>query len=386
MFAYCQNDPVRYIDSGGTFICTITGAIIGGIIGAINAAIEGDDIGAGAAIGAATGALAGFAADAAIATGGVGAVVLAAAGGAAAGVTNYVANEYVNGRKPQLENIVLEGTVGAVSNLITFGVGGGTLVKTGGKLLTKMANNFVSTIMKGTTKTVAGKVVYKTAKTVAKHICQNSMMELAMTAATSGGAWLNSKAWGGVVGVKAKVRIISDLTLFVMLLVLLILMTADLGWLIWVVGNISGSRIQIILSQIVLIVLLLMVYIAVISAMPRAMCVLTLSDKNISLTIPFKKRQTLPYTKFSYVQHGYYLHVVKPVHFIVFSQYRISNRELSQINLFENSQNAFKVRYTKRMHRRLCSVLPNHLRIMMDASLRGAGCCNSAARLRQLHL
>ena len=199
MFAYCQNNPARYIDPQGTFICTIIGALVGGVIGAINAAIEGDDVWAGMVIGAGTGALAGAAADVAIATGGVGAVVIAAAGGAVASGTNYVATEIVNDRPINGGKLAVEMTIGAVANVLTFGVGGGSLEKAGGKLISNIVNNFTNTVMKNATKQVAGKTVLKTAKTVIKHVTKNVLSEIADTTIISGGAWVNSKVWGAMV-------------------------------------------------------------------------------------------------------------------------------------------------------------------------------------------
>ncbi len=196
MFAYCQNNPIKYIDTKGTFICAITGAIIGGIIGAINAAIEHDNVWAGAGIGAATGAMAGLAADAGIATGGVGGIAIAVAGGAISSGLSYAGNEWANDRDPKVENIVLEATVGAAANLLTFGSGGGTLAKRGGKLFLNMADDFTQTIMKNTTKVVAGQTISRTADTVRTQIVKNFLTATAETAVISGGAWLNSKKWG----------------------------------------------------------------------------------------------------------------------------------------------------------------------------------------------
>ena len=56
-----------------------------------------------------------------------------------------------------------------------------------------MLNDFTSALMKGTTKTVAGKVVYKTGATVAKHIVKNAGSATAETAVISFGAWLIGK-------------------------------------------------------------------------------------------------------------------------------------------------------------------------------------------------
>ena len=196
LFAYCQNNPVQYSDTTGTFINTITGALVGAIVGAINAAIKGDDVLAGAAIGAATGALAGVAADVAIATGGVGGLAIAALGGAISSGSNYAATELVNDRSVNGANFALEATVGAVANVLTFGLGKGSLTPRAGKLLSNMKSDFMNSVMKGTTKSVAGKTVSRSAPIVKKIVAKNSLMATDETAVIAFGAWYNSNAWG----------------------------------------------------------------------------------------------------------------------------------------------------------------------------------------------
>ena len=106
------------------------------------------------------GTVAGFAADIAIATGGVGAI-----GGAAA-------------------------------NMLTFGVGGGNIKPRGGKMLSYMAKDFSGSIMKGLTKTVAGKTISRAKPIVRTMMANNFLSETAMTGVIGFGAWLNSMAWG----------------------------------------------------------------------------------------------------------------------------------------------------------------------------------------------
>ena len=133
MFSYCENNPVKYVDSEGKFICAITGAIAGAITGGISAWLDSDPndpnklekIFATAALGAATGALAGICADFAIATGGVGGVIIAAAGGAAAGVINYVGTQGINDQEIDGGDLAISAVFGAVTNLLTMGMGAG---------------------------------------------------------------------------------------------------------------------------------------------------------------------------------------------------------------------------------------------------------------------
>jgi len=198
LFAYCQNNPCTNSDRAGTFINTLTGLLVGGIIGAINAAVSGDNIWAGAAIGAMTGTIAGFTADVAISTGGVCAIAIATVGGALASGLNYGATEKVNGRDIKWDELAVEMMIGAVANLLTFGVGGGSLSKVSGNPINNMTNALVETVMKNKTKRVAGKTVYKTAKSVAKNVTKNILAATTETATISGGAYLNSIVWKGI--------------------------------------------------------------------------------------------------------------------------------------------------------------------------------------------
>ena len=195
MFAYCNNSPAQYSDADGTFICTATGAIIGGVLGALNAAYNGDSVWKGALVGAATGALAGIGADAAIATGGVGAVAFAAVTGAASNAGNTYLTDKLNGRSSKASDLIIDATVGAAANALTFGVGGGSLKKVGGKVVKNIISNGRDALLKNTTKKVGAQIVRKTAKTVAKHIFKNGGFELAMTYIISRGAYLQSCAF-----------------------------------------------------------------------------------------------------------------------------------------------------------------------------------------------
>ena len=69
------------------------------------------------------GPLAGICADFAIATGGVGGVIIAAAGGAAAGVINYVGTQGINDQEIDGGDLAISAVFGAVTNLLTYGNG-----------------------------------------------------------------------------------------------------------------------------------------------------------------------------------------------------------------------------------------------------------------------
>ena len=192
-FAYCKNNPVKFMDTNGQFINMLAGAIAGGIVGAISAALSGDDILAGAAVGAATGAIAGIAVDVAVATGGIGGIAFAAIVGGAANGTNYLATETINGRSIDGGTLAIEIATGALSNIFTFGLSGGTLKKVPGKILDNMKKNWTKTVYARTTRKVAGRIVRKTAKTVMKKNLANIAAEAAVSSVVGFGAVLSSK-------------------------------------------------------------------------------------------------------------------------------------------------------------------------------------------------
>lgn len=196
MFAYCMNNPVKYIDEQGTFVGTIFGAIVGGIAGGIGAAINGDDIWAGVSIGIGTGALAGAAVDIAVATGGVGAIAIAAIGGAVASGVSYIATETVNGREVKGGQLAVEATVGAVMNTLSFGLAGGTVAKQSGKILSNMKNLLKDCILENTTKIVAGREIFKSTKTVLINVIKNISYSFAEEATLSfGSSLISSVMW-----------------------------------------------------------------------------------------------------------------------------------------------------------------------------------------------
>ena len=192
-FVYCKNNPVKFIDTNGQFINMLVGGIAGGIVGAVSAALSGDNIWAGAATGAATGAMAGLAVDVAVATGGIGGIAIATAVGGIANATNYTATELINGRAIDGGTLAIEFSTGALSNLFTFGLSGGTLSKVGGKVWDNLKRNWVKTVYAGTTRKVAGHIVRKSAATVAKKRVSNIVAESVISLVVAAAAWLHSK-------------------------------------------------------------------------------------------------------------------------------------------------------------------------------------------------
>ena len=173
LFAYCANNPVTRIDPKGEFFNTIVGAIGGAIGGYIGALVNGDDPVAGAKIGALTGAVAGLAVDIAIATGGVGGVVIAAAGGFIAGGADSILNDKANHREIDYGSAALSASIGAVANVLSFGTVDTKGLKQGGKAIKNFFQNGWKQLTANTTRKVAGHTMRKTVRGIIKNVGKN---------------------------------------------------------------------------------------------------------------------------------------------------------------------------------------------------------------------
>ena len=191
----------------------VTGFLVGGVIGGIETHSRGGSFWKGAAVGAATGAASGIIVDIAVATGGIGGIVLATAGSAILAATGNIADQKINKGKTWEEldgkSILVDAAIGGVVGLISFGVSGGSLKKTTGSVWSNLKKNTVDTLMEGTTKTISQNAVNKTTKvistsagkavvrktiipTVVKKVAQNSAIQVANTAVISGAGKLAS--------------------------------------------------------------------------------------------------------------------------------------------------------------------------------------------------
>ena len=200
MFAYCENNPTNGKDPNGEFINTAIGAVVGAISGAINAYIAGDNPWAGAAIGAATGAIAGAAVDIAIATGGVGAIAIAAIGGGFSSGLNNSLNAVANGKSISAASLVTDVITGAALNALSFGVSIPKKSVTSGMSLLKRVNtNSINSIRDNAMKKVGGQLLKKS--NYWGHVTKNVSSSIANAGIISRGAWLISNTvkswWGG---------------------------------------------------------------------------------------------------------------------------------------------------------------------------------------------
>lgn len=178
MFSYCNNCPITRDDPKGEFfgaICGAVGGFVGGLVGAV---INGDDDPLQSAlIGAGTGFIAGACVDFAVATGGVGGIVIAAGGGVIAGGLDSVANDLYDGKPVDWGSAAFSAVLGGVTNLLSLGLVNTKGLQSGAKSLKEAAKDFLSNGVKqateNTTRRVAGSVVPKSVKGVLKNLAKN---------------------------------------------------------------------------------------------------------------------------------------------------------------------------------------------------------------------
>ena len=166
------------------------------------------------------------------------------------------------------------------------------------------------------------------------------------------------------------IRIISDLRLLIMMALMVTGYSLGCIWMIQIIPQ-HAALDEVVPIQILIASLLLLLLVAVINIAARSICILTLLDSVVVITIPFKKNVNVPYKKYSYIYHGYYFYGNYfwqgfCVHYIVFSQEKLSSEVLSHVNTLKNTETTFKILLTKRNYKKLCMILPDTYRQKID--------------------
>lgn len=198
MFTYCANNPVSRGDLNGGFWGAIIGGIAGGVTGAASAAIAGDSILIGLGVGIATGAASGLIGDFCVATGGVGAFVIASvASGFFDGLNNGL-NSVLNGNEINWNDVAVDAALGTAFGAFDFAVSGGSLKKSNKNVVKRLKNEFKSKTSLPAKK-VHNKIVKPMAKKTAKHIVGNLVGDISLPivyASSTEVAKLRLEYWG----------------------------------------------------------------------------------------------------------------------------------------------------------------------------------------------
>lgn len=108
---------------------------------------------------------------------------------------------------------------------------------------------------------------------------------------------------------------------------------------------------------------------------PPLMAYVELDEEGMQLKQPFKfkKYSKIPYSKLNFFRLGFYNHGGHIRFFLVMSQYAVSQDELMRINRVQNSDTLVKINLTKKNYKRLCEILPEDRRNMLERAMNGNG-------------
>lgn len=162
-----------------------------------------------------------------------------------------------------------------------------------------------------------------------------------------------------------KIRLISDPVTLTMNVVLVAVTIPLYFFMVLCLheGNVNPPT-AVVPFRIVWSIMHIILYIAIISASPRYLCVITLSETAITIWVPFRKKKSFTYKQFRNIYCGGYFHgniagIGKIVWYIVLAQRHLSSNELNQINLVSNSEEVVKIRYSRKNYEKLCTILPS---------------------------
>ena len=129
-YAFCNNNPVNFVDPDGRIIGTLSGAILGGGFWGISAYRKGESINKGIVSGVVSGTITGAAVDLTIASGGTLAAIFGASvvGGATGGVVGEIAGNAVIGENTTILDVVEAGHDGAFAGAVSGTISAGSQV------------------------------------------------------------------------------------------------------------------------------------------------------------------------------------------------------------------------------------------------------------------
>ena len=173
-----------------------------------------------------------------------------------------------------------------------------------------------------------------------------------------------------------KMKILCDPTLLILVIIMIVVYTiALIGTMFGIVDvDFVANPSELVPIRAMFGGFLLALYVSVIAASPRFLCTLTLSQTAITVWIPFRKSETLSYTRFRFVYCGKYFHgnivgMGKYVWYIVISQKRLSTDELNAINQVPYSKEIIKIRYSEKTVKKLKRILPASLLLQLDSAI-----------------
>lgn len=151
-----------------------------------------------------------------------------------------------------------------------------------------------------------------------------------------------------------------DNSAFVVAIILFLSFSASSFW-IWHITTLPdtvGSLASIWGSRLLAIALGLLFPILFLVNPDRYLAWFHFSGEGIFYHTLFRKKQFIPYSALPYIHRGKYLHGIHWREYIIFSNRRLSDSELSQINQVAPSKKLIKIRYSEKAKSKLLTILP----------------------------
>lgn len=130
-------------------------------------------------------------------------------------------------------------------------------------------------------------------------------------------------------------------------------------------GLISFS-VSIVENQYIFTFLYTLLLVSFLISAPRWCARTTFNENNIVFKTAFSKAKENTYESYRYIYKASYLHMLYRPQYIVFSQTRLSDYELQNINQIAPSEKTIKIRYSKKTFKALQQVLPEKQRMKME--------------------
>lgn len=127
-------------------------------------------------------------------------------------------------------------------------------------------------------------------------------------------------------------------------------------------------------SQVLFVFFAIFLFFGVILCLPRWLMILTLDEKEITFRGDYFKPYTKSYNQFPYVyiatyRHGSLIGLGVKVRYIVISQIKLTEYELTHINRVFDREKIFKIRYSKKKYDALLNVLPKSHKERLETAM-----------------
>ena len=174
-----------------------------------------------------------------------------------------------------------------------------------------------------------------------------------------------------------RVRFLADTGFFYMNIIGLLIPWAVFGWIFYMVETSGAKGTDDLMGELLFLFLAMAMTITLTFSSSQWGVIVTLTQENISLKCPIRKREVYLYSEFPLVYRASYIHglafapeIGSEIVFIVLSKRRMNDVEKRNINLIRNSRDLIIIKYSKKRYQQLSEILPQNLSAQMHAAFR----------------